>query len=57
MLVDTEFPVKWITNCIPFGVQVYILERHSSLNQVTTVKATYRNFNFQKRASSDHLLS
>lgn len=30
MLVDTEFPIKWVTYCIPFGVLVYIFETHSS---------------------------
>lgn len=40
MLVDTEFPVKWITYCVPFAVHVYILETHSSSYQVITVTAT-----------------
>lgn len=41
MLIDTEFPVKWVTYCIPFGVHVHTFLNTFILYQVTTVKVTY----------------
>ena len=38
VLVDTAFPLKWVTYCIPFGVHVYILETHSSYTKAPLLK-------------------
>lgn len=63
MLVDTEFPVKWVTYYIPFGVHAYTFETQSSYIKSPLLKLYIENFKHflehccSEFKCSDHCLS